>query len=435
MDARSIIAAKRDGRSLGVAELQWFAAGLALGVVTDAQAGAFAMAVLLNGMDEGERVALTLAMRDSGAVQVWDLPGPVLDKHSTGGIGDNVSIMLAPALAVCGAYVPMISGRGLGHTGGTLDKLDAIPGYRSEVSADEMRRVVAKVGCAIVGATGGIAPADKRLYAIRDVTGTVESLDLITASILSKKLAAGLEGLVLDVKVGSGAFLSGPEQADALAEALVSVANGAGCRTAALITDMNEPLAEAAGNALEVRNAIGFLRGDEINSRLWDVTVALGGVALELGGLCERAAEGQAMIEAAFQSGRAAERFQAMVSALGGPADLVENPDRHLPRAPIVDEVAAPKSGFVAGIDARALGNAVVDLGGGRKAGGDVLDLAVGLDDLAPLGIAVMPGDPLALVHARDAAGLEAARAAVLAAYRIEAVPVDESPLIARRVG
>jgi thymidine phosphorylase len=434
MDARRIIARKRDGLRLDEAEIRWFADGLASRTVTDAQAGAFAMAVLLNGMEADERVALTLGMRDSGDVQAWDLPGPVLDKHSTGGIGDNVSLMLAPALAACGAYVPMISGRGLGHTGGTLDKLDAIPGYRSEVTSDEMRRVVADVGCAIVGATGDIAPADKRLYAIRDVTGTVESVDLICASILSKKLAAGLDGLVLDVKTGTGAFLAKPEEADALAEALVAVANGAGCRTAALITDMNEPLARAAGNALEVRNAIAFLRGDEIDTRLWDVTVALGGVLLELGGLCERAAEGQAMIEAAFQSGRAAEVFQKMVAALGGPADLVDSYGKAMARAPVTGEVLAPRSGFVTGIDARALGLAVVDLGGGRKAEGDRLDLSVGLDDLAGLGLAVQKGEPMATIHAASAEALEAARAAVLAAYRIDPMPAEEFPLIVRRV-
>jgi len=435
MDARRIIAAKRDGETLPDDALGWFADGLASGAVSDAQAGAFAMAVLLNGLSNDERIAWTLAMRDSGPVQHWDLPGPVLDKHSTGGIGDNVSLMLAPALAACGAYVPMISGRGLGHTGGTLDKLDAIPGYRSEVPVEDMRRITEEVGCAIVGAGGKVAPADKRLYAIRDVTGTVESLDLICASILSKKLAAGLDGLVLDVKQGNGAFLTDADAAQDLARAMVDVANGAGCRTAALITDMNAPLAPAAGNAIEVRNAIAFLRGDEIDSRLWDVTVALGGLLLELGGLCERAAEGQSMIEASFQSGQAADRFAAMIAGLGGPADIIDAPDKHLPRAPMVDSVDAPTAGFVTAIDARALGFAVIDLGGGRKVESDALDLAVGLDDLAGIGLAVNPGDPLALIHARDADALDAARQAVLAAYTIQPYPADEPPLIAERIG
>ncbi len=435
MDARAIIARKRDGERLSGDQIRWFANGLANGAVTDAQAGAFAMAVLLNGMDEDERVALTLAMRDSGDVQNWDYPGPVLDKHSTGGIGDNVSLMLAPALAVCGAYVPMISGRGLGHTGGTLDKLDAIPGYRTEVSVADMRKVVGEVGCAIVGASGNIAPADKRLYAIRDVTGTVESPDLITASILSKKLAAGLEGLVLDVKTGSGAFLSQPEEAVALAKALVSVAGGAGCKTAALITDMNEPLASSAGNALEVANAVAFLRGDAIDSRLWDVTVALGGVLLEIGGLCERAAEGQAMIAAAFQSGAATECFGRMVAALGGPTNFVERSGDYLPKAHVVGEIEAPKAGFVTAIDGRALGLAVVGLGGGRQKQGDPLDYAVGLDQLAGLGAHVQAGDPIAVVHAADADALAQAKATVLAAYTLGDVPGDEAPLIVKRIG
>jgi len=435
MDARSIIARKRDRQVLSMAELHWMAHGLATGGVTDAQAGAFAMAVLLNGMTGAERVALTLAMRDSGDVQVWDLPGPVLDKHSTGGIGDTVSLMLAPALAVCGAYVPMISGRGLGHTGGTLDKLDAIPGYQTEVTVEKMRAVVADVGCAIVGATGNIAPADKRLYGIRDATGTVESTSLITASILSKKLAAGLGGLVLDVKTGSGAFLADPTEAETLAAAMVRVANGAGCKTAALMTDMNEPLASCAGNALEVANAVAFLRGDAVDSRLWDVSVALGGVVLELGGLCADAAQGRAMIAAAFQNGAAAERFARMVAALGGPSDLIQNAARYLPHAPVVDEVTAPHAGFVCAIDGKALGLAVVDLGGGRRQQGDRLDLSVGLQHLAGLGAYVAKGDPIALVHARDGDTLARARAAVLAAYDIDDKAPDALALIVKRVG
>src|SRR5690606_15628294 len=265
MDARQIIAGVRDRKGLPAEAATWFASGLASGAVTDAQAGAFAMAVLLNRLDDTERVAWTLAMRDSGSVLDWNLPGPVVDKHSTGGIGDSTSILLAPALAACGAYVPMISGRGLGHTGGTLDKLEAIPGYRTDVTVEELRRLVRDVGCAIVGATADVAPADRRLYAIRDVTGTVESIDLITASILSKMVAAGLESLILDVKVDSGAFMKTIEDARALAHALVDTANGAGCRTAALITDMDQPLASTAGNALEVIEAMETMTGAAVN--------------------------------------------------------------------------------------------------------------------------------------------------------------------------
>ena len=287
---QEIIRKKRDGGTLTTEEIGFIVRGLTDGSVTEGQVAAFAMAVFFQGMEVAERIALTLAMRDSGEVLDWPgLDGPVLDKHSTGGVGDNVSLMLAPALAACGAFVPMISGRGLGHTGGTLDKLDSIPGYRTRPDAGTFRRVTRAVGCAIIGQTADIAPADKRFYAIRDVTATVESIDLITASILSKKLAAGLDALVLDVKCGSGAFMATQGDARALAESLVQVANGAGCRTSALITDMNQPLASAAGNALEVANAANFLTGDAIDPRLWQVTVAQGGELLMLGGLAATA--------------------------------------------------------------------------------------------------------------------------------------------------
>ena len=285
MDARAIIAKIRRKDTPGDAELTWFTNGLATGLVSDAQAGAFAMAVCLNGLSDAGRIALTKGMRDSGKVMKWDFDGPVLDKHSTGGVGDPVSLILAPALAACGVFVPMISGRGLGHTGGTLDKLEAILGVSTDVSAVKLKQILRKTGCAIVGATGAIAPADKRLYAIRDVTGTVESVDLITASILSKKLAAGLQGLVLDVKVGSGAFMKSEAEAVALARALVDVANGAGCPTAALITDMDEPLAPALGNAVEVGVCMEVLSGNRLAApRLHDLTVALGARLLALHG-------------------------------------------------------------------------------------------------------------------------------------------------------
>jgi thymidine phosphorylase len=392
------------------------------------------MAVFLRGLDREERVALTLAMRDSGTVLGWDLPGPAVDKHSTGGVGDNVSLMLAPALAVCGAYVPMISGRGLGHTGGTLDKFDAIPGYVTQPDAETFRRVVAEVGCAIIGQTADIAPADRRLYAIRDVTATVESIDLITASILSKKLAAGLQTLVLDVKTGSGAFMASVEDARALARSLVEVANGAGCPTRALITDMNEPLASAAGNALEMANAVRFLRMEAVDARLWDVTVALGGELLAQAGLAEDADAGAARMRDAFQSGAAAERFDRMVAALGGPVGFLEDFEAHLREAAVVADVTAGAAGFVTAIDTRGLGLAVVELGGGRRRATDRIDHAVGLDQLTGLGMSVEPDTPLARVHAADEAGLAAAEARVRAAYRIgEAAPAPE-PLIVERI-
>ncbi|RWR09853.1 thymidine phosphorylase [Paenirhodobacter populi] len=435
MQARAIIAALRARGRLSPEAAGWFARGLASGEVTDAQAGAFAMAVLMGGLDTAGRVALTGAMRDSGQVLDWDLPGPVVDKHSTGGIGDSVSLLLAPALACCGVYVPMISGRGLGHTGGTLDKLEAIPGYRTAIDADGLRRVVEETGCAIVAAGGDLAPADRRLYAIRDESATVESIDLITASILSKKLAAGLEALVLDVKVGSGAFLPDMDQARALARALVETANGAGCRTSALITDMSQSLGHSAGNALEVLEVMETLTGSAVNEALWDVTAALGGELLALAGRAKDMDEGAAMIDAALQSGRAAERFGKMVAALGGPADFVERyPDR-LPSAPQLAPVPAPRAGFVTQVNARALGEAVVALGGGRLKATDRVNPSVGLTGLAVIGEEMEEGEPLALIHASSRADADAAIAAVLAAYELGEDPLSEPPLIHDRIG
>ncbi len=434
MDARTLIAKVRDGGALSQAELGWFAQGLASGAVSDAQAGAFAMAVLLKGLGEAGRVALTRAMRDTGTVMTWDLPGPVLDKHSTGGIGDCVSLLLAPALAACGAYVPMISGRGLGHTGGTLDKLESIPGFRTTLTEDALRRQMADVGCAIVAAGGEIAPADRRLYAVRDVTGTVESIDLITASILSKKLAAGLEGLVLDVKCGSGAFMKNLEDAEALARALVSTAQGAGCMTTALITDMSQPLATAAGNALEVIEVMETLTGTSVNAALWDLTAALGGEALALGGLAADAQDGAARIIQALESGAAADCFGRMVAAQGGPADFVDRwPDR-LPAAPVVMEVPALDDGVIAAIDGQALGLAVVHLGAGRLQMMDRVNPSVGLSDMAGLGEETGAGVPIAMVHAATEEAARTAVRAVQAAYTIAAVAPPEPPLVLKRI-
>ncbi len=435
MDARSIIARLRDREGLSRAEISWFARGLASGEVTDAQAGAFAMAACLNGLSSDERVALTLAMRDSGQVIAWDLPGPVVDKHSTGGIGDAVSLLLAPALAALGAYVPMVSGRGLGHTGGTLDKLEAIPGVKTEVSEERFRRIVESVGAAIVSATGSIAPADKRLYAIRDVTATVESIDLITASILSKKLAAGLEALVLDVKVGSGAFMKSMDEAEALAGALVSTANGAGCRTTALITDMNQPLASSAGNALEVMEVMEALTGVDTGSRLFELTARLGGELLVLAGMAAGADEGAAQVAGSLRDGSAAERFARMVAELGGPADFVERWRDRLPSAPVVREVRAGRNGRVVAIDGQALGMAVVHLGGGRLKDGDRIDPSVGLSGLPMLGDEVVPETPLGTIHAASGQAAERAETALREAIVIGDEDVDIPPLVCRSIG
>jgi len=417
---QEIIRRKRDGEALAADEIAFMVRGLTDGSVSEGQVAAFAMAVFFKGMSRAEAVALTGAMRDSGTVLDWsNLDGAVLDKHSTGGIGDNVSLMLAPALAACGAYVPMISGRGLGHTGGTLDKLDAIPGYATQPDNDLFRKVVAEVGCAVIGQTADLAPADKRLYGIRDVTATVESMPLITASILSKKLAAGLAGLVMDVKIGNGAFMQTIEASRGLAKSLVEVANGAGLKTTALITDMNEPLATAAGNAVEVQNAVDFLTGARIDQRLWDVTVALGGELLATGGLAKDAGEGSGKIETAFRSGKAAELFGRMVAALGGPPDFVEHPAKHLRAAPVVRDIAPEGAGVIAGIDTRAIGIAVVELGGGRLRASDGIDHAVGFTALAGLGTHVGNGAPLGCVHARDGAAADRAAASLRAAYRL----------------
>jgi len=434
MDARAINARLRIGETPTPEELAWFAQGLASGAVTDAQAGAFAMAVCLRGLGEAGRVALTRAMRDSGKVLHWDLPGPLLDKHSTGGIGDCVSLLLAPALAACGAYVPMISGRGLGHTGGTLDKLESIPGFRTNLTEDQLRAQMATTPCAIVSASAEIAPADRRLYLIRDVTGTVESIDLITASILSKKLAAGLEGLVLDVKVGSGAFMKTMDQATALARALVATAQGAGCMTTALITDMSQPLATAAGNALEVIEVMETLTGTSVNAALWDLTAALGGEALALGGLAADPQDGARRIDAVLENGQAAEMFGRMIAAQGGPADFVDRwPDR-LPSAPVQREVPCLRDGFVTAIDGALIGQAVVHLGGGRLRDSDRVNPSVGLADLAGTGEEIGLGLPLAIIHAASEADADAAVRTVQAAFTMGAAAPEEPPLIHARI-
>lgn len=432
---QEIIAAKRDGAELPPEDIRQFIRGLTDGSVGEGQVAAFAMAVFFRDMSRDERVALTLAMRDSGTVLDWtDLPGPALDKHSTGGVGDTVSLPLAAAVAACGGYVPMISGRGLGHTGGTLDKLDAIPGYVTQPDNALFRKVVREQGCAIIGQTADLAPADKRLYAIRDVTATVETIPLITASILSKKLAAGLHGLAMDVKFGSGAFMGDLARAEALAQALVGVANGAGLPTTALLTDMNEPLASAAGNALEVAYALDHLTGKRREPRFHAVTVALGAEMLRLGGLADSLDQGRAHMERAFASGAAAERFARMVAALGGPADLLERPERHLARAPLVRPVHAEAAGRVAAIDTRGVGLAVVALGGGRMRAEDAIDPAVGITALAGLGEEISPERPLGLVHARDEAGFAQAQERLRRAYRISPDEVARGALIAGRI-
>jgi thymidine phosphorylase len=393
------------------------------------------MAVFFNGMSREETVGLTRAMAESGARLCWrDLDGPVLDKHSSGGVGDKVSLILAPVVAACGAFVPKISGRGLGHTGGTLDKLDSIPGYDTTPDLEHLRAAVRAAGCAIVGPTAELAPADKRLYAIRDVTATVESIPLLVSSILSKKLAAGVDALVLDVKGGSGAFLPSPEATRELARTLVEVANGAGLRCAALLTDMNQCLGRTAGNALEMREAIDLLRGQPAEPRLREVVEALAAELLALGGVLEEDAAAAAVAHA-LASGAAAERFARMVVALGGPPDLLERPERHLPEAPVRRAVHLERSGFVAAIDARALGLAVVGLGGGRRRASDRVDPRVGLSEVRGIGEAVGPEAPFAIVHAATDSDASAAAELLRAAVEMaETAPAEIPPAIIGRI-
>ncbi len=409
---QEIIRKKRDGLTLSDDDIAAFVRGVADDVVSEGQIAAFTMATFLNGMSRDEVVALTRAMRDSGRVLNWqslNLPGPVVDKHSTGGVGDVVSLMLGPMLAACGGFVPMISGRGLGHTGGTLDKLDSIPGYQTTISIEKFQQVVRDAGVAIIGQTADLAPADKRIYATRDVTATVESIPLITASILSKKLAAGLDALVMDVKVGSGAFMPTFEKSRELAASIVEVGNGAGVKTSALLTDMNEPLAPCAGNAIEVRCAIDYLTGKSRPTRLHEVTLALAAELMVIAGVYADLATARRGLERKLEDGSAAERFIRMVTLLGGPADLLEKPEKYLRPAALVRPLLATREGVVGRYDTRAVGMAVVSLGGGRMRAADAIDADVGLTDFVPLGAKVSVGDTLAVVHARDEAGAEEA--------------------------
>lgn len=397
---------KRDGEKLSSDEIKKFISGIVSGKVSEGQVAAFCMAVLLKGMDMEERIALTMAMAQSGTVMDWsgeNLPGPVLDKHSTGGVGDKVSLMLAPIVAACGGYVPMISGRGLGHTGGTLDKMDSIPGYVSQPDNEQLVKAVHEAGCAIIGATANLAPADKTVYAIRDVTATVESIDLITASILSKKLAAGLDGLVMDVKFGSGAFMRDEGDAEELAKSIVSVANGAGMPTVALMTDMNQVLGRTAGNAVEVAEAVAFLRNENVDERLKDVTLSLCAELLLLGKLAETPEAAREKVEQALSSGKAAEHFARMVTCLGGKTDFMDTYEDTLPKAPVVRDFYPDQTGIVSKMDTRAIGIGIVELGGGRTKPSDSVDHSVGLSNIAALGETVGQGArPLATLHARD---------------------------------
>lgn len=435
---QEIIRKKRDGDTLSDAEISFMVQGVTDGSISEGQVAAFAMAIFFRDMTMEERVALTLSMRDSGSVLDWqgaNLPGPALDKHSTGGIGDKVSLILGPVIAACGGAVPMISGRGLGHSGGTLDKLDSIPGYNTTPDLDTFRQVVRDAGCAIIGQTADLAPADKRVYSIRDVTATVESLALITASILSKKLAAGLDALVMDVKFGSGAFMRELGDARELATSIATVSTGAGVPCVALLTDMNQALGRSAGNALEIRETIDHLTGQAQDNRLLEVTAALSAELLVLGGLHSDVESALKRVEKALSSGAAAEHFQRMTVGLGGPADLIDNPEAHLPAAPAVCAVFPLEGGVVTAIDARALGLVIMDLGGGRKRANDTIDYAVGLNDISQIGERVGEGErPLCMVHARTEADADRVAAMLQVAFVLGETAPPETAIVAERI-
>ncbi|GGJ04084.1 thymidine phosphorylase [Shewanella hanedai] len=435
--AQEIIRKKRNAEALSKEEIQFFVKGITDNTVSEGQIAAFGMAVYFNDMNMDERIALTTSMRDSGTVLDWqslNLNGPIIDKHSTGGVGDVISLMLGPMAAACGGYVPMISGRGLGHTGGTLDKFDAIPGYQTEPDSVLFRKVVKEVGVAIIGQTGDLIPADKRFYSIRDNTATVESISLITASILSKKLAAGLDALAMDVKVGSGAFMPTYAASEELARSITAVANGAGTKTTALLTDMNQVLASCAGNAVEVKEAIDFLTGKYRNPRLYEVTMGLCAEMLLLGGIAASESEAREKLNRVLDNGKAAEIFGRMISGLGGPADFVENPGLYLPESKIIRPVYAEQTGFATSMDTRELGLAVVTLGGGRRKPGDALDYSVGLTQVCALGDEISKDKPIAMIHAQTETAFAEAEIAVKKAIHIGETRPEKTPEIYRYI-
>ncbi|WP_256645744.1 thymidine phosphorylase [Thermomonas paludicola] len=418
--AASLIRAKREGGRLDATQWHALAEGIAGEAWSEGQIGAFAMAVAWRGLDAAECRDFTFALRDSGRRMHWrDLPGPVLDKHSTGGVGDCVSLALAPLVAACGGYVPMISGRGLGHTGGTLDKLESLPGYDVNPDPARLARVVREVGCAIVGQSADLVPADRRLYAVRDVTATVDVPELIVASILSKKLAGGAQALVLDIKTGSGAQTPALADAEALASRMQAVAAGSGLALSVALTDMGQVLGREAGNALELRAVLDLLSGRPGCPRLRALTLELSAGLLCIGGIASCREDALRRLQLALQSGAAAERFARMVAGLGGPADLLEHPQRYLPQAPVQRRVPAHADGFVRAIDVRALGECVVDLGGGRRMPGAAIDHAVGLAEVRGRGERLAFGETLAVVHARSEADADAAEARVQAAFTL----------------
>ncbi len=435
---QEIIRKKRDGNKLSTEDINAFIGGIPDNKITEGQIAAFCMATFFNKMDMSERIALTKAMANSGTTLNWDadnLGGAVLDKHSTGGIGDKVSLILAPIIAACGGFVPMISGRGLGHTGGTLDKMDSIQGYVSQPDNDLLHKVVKETGCAIVGATADIAPADRKMYSIRDITATVESLDLITASILSKKMAAGLDGLVMDVKFGTGAFMQNYDDAKALAESITHVANGGGLPTVAILTDMNQTLGDTAGNAVEVMEAVNFLSGKHQNKRLKTVTVSLCAELLLLGGIAQNIKEAEKKIENVLDNGKAAEHFARMVTALGGASDFMEKAEHYLPKAPVIREFYPSNTGYLSSTNAMAIGLGIVALGGGRTRPQDNINHSVGITNMAQIGDEVGSASrPVATIHAASEDDWEEMAVILESAISIKETAPSSTEIIRERI-
>lgn len=433
---QEIIRKKRNKEILNPTEINDFINGITDGSIMDSQIAAMTMAIFLNGMTPTETTNLTLSMRDSGDTLNWnDIDAPIVDKHSSGGVGDKVSLMLAPMLAACGAYVPMISGRGLGHTGGTLDKFDSIPGYQTNPDNTLFKNTVKQVGCAIIGQTGNLAPADKKIYAIRDICATVESIELITASILSKKLAAGLQYLVMDLKCGNGAFMDNINNARALASSIVRVANLAGTKTTALLTDMNQVLGHNVGNALEMQEAVEYLQGKNIDSRLHKVTLDLCSELLINSKLASNYNDAIQKLQKSLDSGKALEIFAKMVSSLGGPNDFCEHYDKYLEHTPIIQPVYAPHEGYVNTMQTRNIGLALIELKGGRTRSDQKLDYATGFSNFCQIGDYVDNQVPLCFIHARTEDDFELAKQNILNNITISTDKPSTSPTIIEKIG
>lgn len=433
---QEIIRKTRNHKKLTVEEINFFIKGISDGTIADVQAAAFSMAVFLNGLTDDETLALTLAMRDSGEIISWQEinNGPIVDKHSTGGVGDKISLMLAPMLAACGAYVPMIAGRGLGHTGGTLDKLDSIAGYKTRVSVQKFKQTVKKIGCAIVGQTVALAPADRKLYAIRDVCATVESIPLITASILSKKLAAGLQYLVMDIKCGNGAFMENTRRAIDLAQSITKVANGARTKTTALLTDMNSVLGTTVGNALEVKEALAYLRGEKTDNRLDKVTIALCTELLLNSGMVQTVQEAEKKLRSVICSGKAYEKFIQMAVNLGADNKIIENFTKKGPKATYIEPIYSPREGYVAEIDTRKVGLGVIMLGGGRIVPEQQINYSTGFTDFCQIGDKVDKKTPLCYIHAEDKESIKAVATQIKKAITIKQRKPQEKPLILQKI-